>query len=134
MGMKTAIAVAVALIAYALSARAADSIAPTRVLLGIDADPQHLVEAARSLGYAADIDAEAGDQEASDAQGVWIGREVPFQAAKQIVLLALSKYPHLRYYTYFGDADQDIPADWKRTVFVGGSIFAACKNTRAVAR
>jgi hypothetical protein len=104
----------------------------TRVEVGIDGDPEHLVHALQSAGYEAEIGVEAGDTGFDEAQGVWIGREVPFQAVKEIVLLALSKYPHLRYYRFFGDAGADFPAEWNRTIYVGGSKWAAYKDTKAV--
>jgi hypothetical protein len=107
-----------------------DAEATIRVELGIEDDPEHLIEVLRSAGYEAAFGVEAGDQE--DAQGVWIGRDVPFQAAKEIVHLALSKYSHLRYYRFFGQVDDDFPAEWNRTVYVGGSKWAAVRDTKAI--
>lgn len=106
--------------------------ATIRVELGIEGDPQHLIEALQAAGYEAVFGAEAGDQELEEAQGVWIGRDVPFEAAKEIVHLALGKYPHLRYYRFFGQVGDEFPAEWNRTVYVGGSKWAAFRDTKAI--
>lgn len=103
-----------------------------RVELGIEGDPEHLTEVLRSAGYETAFGVEAGDQEFEETQGVWIGRDVPFQAAKEIVHLALSKYSHLRYYRFFGQVRDDFPAEWNRTVYVGGSKWAAFRDTKAI--
>ena len=106
--------------------------ATIRVELGIEGDPEHLIEALQSAGYEAVFGGEAGDQELEEAQGVWIGRDVPFEAAKEIVHLALSKYSHLRYYRFFGNVGDEFPAEWDRTVYVGGSKWAAFRDTKAI--
>ena len=102
-----------------------------RVELGIDGDPEHLIELLQSAGYEAKMGHEATDQEVEEAQGIWIGRQVAFYDAKEIVRLALSKYPHLRYYRFFGDAGDPAPPEWNHAVYVGGSKWAA-KGARAV--
>lgn len=102
-----------------------------RVELGIDGDPEHLIELLQAAGYEAKMGHEAADHEAEEAQGIWIGRQVAFDDAKEIVRLALSKYPHLRYYTFFGDSGGPAPPEWDHAVYVGGSKWAA-RGTRAV--
>ena len=109
-----------------------DAEATIRVEIGIDGDPEHLIEVLRSAGYEAALGVEAGDQKLEDAQGIWIGRDVPFYAANEIVHLALSKYAHLRYYRLFGQVGGDFPAEWNRTVYVGRSKWAALRDTKAV--
>lgn len=117
----------IAAVAFAAFAHAVAAERSIRVEIGIDADPGHLIEALRTKGYEAELGIEAPDQDLADAQGVWIGRNVPLEDVKRIVSLALDKYPHLRYYKFFG-ADKH-PPEWDRAVYVGGSKWAAHENT-----
>jgi hypothetical protein len=117
-----------AALAFAVFARVSVAEAPIRVEIGMDGDPGHLIEALRAAGYEAELGSEASDQDIEDAQGVWIGRNVPVENVKQIVLLALGKYPHLRYYKFFGSEQR--PAEWDRAVYVGGHQSAARGNTK----
>jgi len=114
-------------------AQSVDRDAAVRIEIGIDGDPGHLIEALRAAGYTAEMGIEAGDQARDEAQGVWIGRNVPFQSVKDTVRLALERYPHLRYYRFFGNVEEKMPPEWNRTIYVGGSKWAAHKNTKAVA-
>lgn len=117
-----------AALAFAVFAPVTVAEVPIRVEIGMDGDPGHLIEPLRAAGYDAELGSEASDQDIEDAQGVWIGRNVPVENVKQIVLLALGKYPHLRYYTFFGSEQR--PAEWDRTVYVGGHKSAAYGNTK----
>lgn len=130
--MRALIAICLLLSGTTSFGQSVDAEATIRVELGIEDDPEHLMDVLRSAGYETAFGVEAGDQEFEDAQGVWIGRDVPFHSAKEIVHLALSKYSHLRYYRFFGQVEDDFPAEWNRTVYVGGSKWAALRDTKAI--
>jgi hypothetical protein len=132
-GMRAAIATIAFLIWPIVFAQSVDPDAAVRVEIGIDGDPGHLIKALYSAGYSAEMGIEASDQARDDAQSVWIGRNVPFQSVKDIVRLALERYPHLRYYRFFGNDEDAMPPEWNRMIYVGGSKWAAHENTKAVA-
>ena len=108
----------------------ADPPPPVRVELGRE-DTKQLIDALRNTGYPATYGNECCDDESiEEALGLWIGRDVPVADVKAIVALALDRYPQLCYFKYFNE--QGLPPDWRRLIYVGGSKWAAVKDTRCV--
>jgi hypothetical protein len=107
----------------------AQSAAPTRVELGLE-DRRGLIGLLSAKGYDAVLSEECCDEvfPFEDAQSVWIGKDVPYERVKEIVLLALERYPHLLYYRAFR-TDPSLPVEWDRQVFVGASKSAAQNGT-----
>lgn len=101
---------------------------PVRVELGFE-DAAGLISVLKAEGYEAALGEECCDQSLEEAQGVWIGEDVPYADVKRIVDLALSKYPHLRYYKFF---DSKVSDEWRRLIYIGGSKWAAHENTKSL--
>lgn len=94
-------------------------------------DTQNLIHHLRNQGYNAEHDDECCQPE-EDALGIWIGRQVPFEDVKYIVIQALQAYPRLVYYSYFGDERQGYPESLDHSIYIGGSKWAATCNTSPV--
>jgi hypothetical protein len=56
---------------------------------------------------------------------VWIGRDVPLETVRTVLVEALRLYPYLQFFYVVGDRGETPPEQVHRTIHVGGSIEAA---------
>lgn len=57
-------------------------------------------------------------------KGIWLGREVSFKKAKEVILMAKQFYPHLEFIS-ISDRNRNVPEFVHYQIFIGGSTQSA---------
>lgn len=91
-------------------------------------DRENLIPHLQAQGYDARYGEECCQPE-EDALGIWIGRKVPVEDVRSVIVQALQAYPQLVYYSHFGDRPDSYPAHLDYVLYIGGSKYAAMHNT-----
>jgi len=62
-----------------------------------------------------------------EGKSIWLGSNIPFDIAKEVILESKKVYPQLQYIWITGDLNHDSPLEVYDEIFIGGSTESAIK-------
>lgn len=84
-----------------------------------------LIEALSQSGFTASIYNEFSDEQSPKSnEAIWVGKSVPYKDVVEIIKIALTYFPNLKYASLSGDHDE--PPEYVHSeMFLGGTTFTA---------
>ncbi len=77
-------------------------------------------------GYLFEIyNKEEGVSSYKDHKAIWLGKNIPFEISKEIIIEAKKMYPHLEYIHISGDLNDSAPVHVHNQIYIGGATESA---------
>lgn len=89
---------------------------------------ENLIRIFNKKGYATELnEPQSLHNTLNSHKAIWLGNQIPFEKAKDIILTAKAFYPHLEYIS-ISDNKRDIPEFVHYQIFIGGSTETALED------
>lgn len=89
---------------------------------------ENLIRIFKKKGYSTELNEPHNlNNSINNHKAIWLGSEVPFEKAKDVILTAKEFYPHLQYIS-ISDKKRDIPEFVHYQIFIGGSTETALED------